>query len=332
VTATNGVPVGAVLGSAIHPAGLTELSRLCEQSGFSELWLAEDYFFTGGVAGAAAVLAATEHVPVGLSIVSSVARHPALLAMEMSTLAHLHPGRLRIGVGGGLAMWLRQMGIEPTSSLAAIRECVTATQRLLAGEQITEQGRQFSFDAVQLAFPVDDAPVYMGVIGPKMLQLAGEIADGTIGSAPTCPEYVSWAREQIAVGQQRSGRSDAHPFRSLSLFSCHPDGDVARGNARGPLGFYMSATGLNALSAAYGIDDELSELLQGDPATFADRMPDRWVDDLVICGTPAECAAKIDAQLDAGADSVSLFPVPADEAAEQFALAAAEVFPLLRTR
>jgi alkanesulfonate monooxygenase SsuD/methylene tetrahydromethanopterin reductase-like flavin-dependent oxidoreductase (luciferase family) len=172
----------------------------------------------------------------------------------------------------------------------------------------------------------------MGVIGPKMLQLAGEIADGTIGSAPTCPEYVAWARGQIAVGQQRIGRDDPHPFRSLSLFSCDPDGDVARANARGPLGFYMSATGLNALSAAYGIDDELRELLDGDPATFAERMPDRWVDDLVICGTPEECAAKIDAQLDAGADSVSLFPVPADEAAEQFQLAATEVFPLLRTR
>ena len=89
-----GHQVGAVLGSAIHPRELMGLSRRCEELGYSELWLAEDYFFTGGVAGAATVLGATSHVPVGLSIVSSVARHPALLAMEMSTLGHQYPGRL----------------------------------------------------------------------------------------------------------------------------------------------------------------------------------------------------------------------------------------------
>src|SRR5919202_6603186 len=128
------IPVGLVLGSQLPPEQIASTARLGEELGFDELWLAEDYFFTGGISGAAAALGATERIPVGLGIVSAMVRHPAALAMEIATLARIHPGRLRPGIGLGVPSWVRQMRLMPRSRVGAMRECVSSLRRLLAGE------------------------------------------------------------------------------------------------------------------------------------------------------------------------------------------------------
>ena len=61
----DGPPVGLVLGSALPPERCVEIAQLGERLGFAELWLAADYFFTGRIAGATAVLGATKRIPVG---------------------------------------------------------------------------------------------------------------------------------------------------------------------------------------------------------------------------------------------------------------------------
>ncbi|NQV05359.1 LLM class flavin-dependent oxidoreductase, partial [bacterium] len=169
--------IGLVMGSAVPPDRLVSGARIAEASGFDELWLAEDYFFTGGISAAAMALSATERIRVGLGIVSAVVRHPAVLAMEISTISAVHPGRLTAGIGLGVPGWIKQMGLFPPSALAAMRESVTSVRRLLAGEELTEEGKVFSFDAVKLTYPETSAtPVHMGVSGPNMLTLSGEVA------------------------------------------------------------------------------------------------------------------------------------------------------------
>ena len=142
----NRPPVGLVLGSHLAPEQIASTARLGEELGFRELWLAEDYFFTGGISGAGAALGATSEIPVGLGIVSAMVRHPALLAMEVSTLARMYPGRVRPGIGLGVPAWVRQMNLMPRSRIGAMRECVSALRRLLAGEELTEEGDYFSFN------------------------------------------------------------------------------------------------------------------------------------------------------------------------------------------
>src|ERR1700754_304966 len=117
-------PVGVVLGSALAPERLPRLAQLAAQGGFCELWFAEDYFFTGGISGAAAALAATDEIPIGLGVVSAMVRHPALLAMEIATIDRMFPGRLHPGIGTGVPAWMRQMGVKPRSPLSALRESV----------------------------------------------------------------------------------------------------------------------------------------------------------------------------------------------------------------
>jgi alkanesulfonate monooxygenase SsuD/methylene tetrahydromethanopterin reductase-like flavin-dependent oxidoreductase (luciferase family) len=260
-------------------------------------------------------------------------RHPALLAMEIATLTRMYPGRLWPGIGLGVPFWVQQMRLMPASPLGAMRECVTAVRKLLDGNELTVEGANFGFDHVKLTYPAlgERVPVYMGVIGPKMLELAGEIADGTVLSVLGSVRYVRWVRERIATGAARAGRSEYHRVVAFVMFSVDRDPVKAKEALRGLIAFYLAAMPDNALTRAYGIVDELQEMLGNGGAPAVEReMPSRWVDDLAVAGDPEECAAKIRRYLDAGADSVALFPVPPAEAHELVRLAAAEILPRLR--
>src|SRR5262249_40204885 len=172
---------------------------------------AEDYFFTGGISGATAALAETSSIPVGLGIVSAMARHPAVLAMEISTLSRMFPGRLLPGIGLGLPVWIEQMGLRPRSDLTAMRECVTSVRRLLDGDEVDGDGKSFDFHNVRLTYPTTErVPLYMGVIGPKMLRLSGAVADGTVVSVLAGTDYLRWARERIGEGMAGAGRPRPH--------------------------------------------------------------------------------------------------------------------------
>ena len=323
-------PVGLVLGSALAPETLPGLARLAEQRGFGELWFAEDCFFTGGISGAAAALAATEEIPVGLGVVSAMVRHPALLAMEIATLDRMFPGRVRPGIGTGVPAWMRQIGLKPKSPLSALRESVTGVRRLLDGEEVSFEGRCFKFDRVKLEHPpATHVPVSMGVLAPKAMRLSGEIADGNVLSVLASPEYVRWARERVAEGAAEAGRDGGRHMATFAFLSIGRDGRAAKEALRKPMAFYLAADGGNALTDAYGISDELDAMLAdgGGAAAVERAMPARWLDDLAVAGEPDECAEKIRRLLDAGSDSVALFPLGGAEPDAVVRAAADDVLP-----
>ena len=143
------------------------------------------------------------------------------------------------------------------------------------------------------------------------MQLSGEIADGNVLSVLSSPAYVRWARERIGRGRAR-GRAQRRRARlaTFAFVSVGRDGARAKAALREPMAFYLAADGRNALTDAYGISDELEAMLEaGGADAVAREMPDRWLDDLAVAGEPDECAEKIRRLLDAGSDSVVLFPI-----------------------
>jgi 5,10-methylenetetrahydromethanopterin reductase len=326
VAAERALDIGLVLGNEIAPENLAELARLGEAHGFDELWMPEDYFFNGAIACAATVLAATERVRIGLGIVSCMARHPAVLAIECSALARMHPGRLTIGVGIGQPAWVRQMGIYPTSQLAALDECVTSLRDLLSGQPVTRDGKSFSFEDVQLTHPATtEVPIYVGVIGPNLLRLAGRIADGVIASIFASAKYLQWMRGHVAEGAGPERR----PLVCFAMLSVDEDASRALDALRPTMAFYLSVLAASPLIEVYGIRDELAALNEGGPERIAAEMPDEWMRDLAVVGTPADCVAQLERLRDAGADSVALFPMPADRSADLIRLAGTDILPLL---
>lgn len=325
-------PVGVVLGSALTPEQIPGAGELAEQLGFAAAWVSEDYFFTGGIASAGTILARTNEIDVGLGIVSAVTRHPALLAMEVATLARMHPGRVTAAVGLGLPRWIAQMGLTPESSLAAVRAGVENLRRLLRGEEVTTTEGPFSYDRIKLTHPLPDAPppVWMGVSGPQMVRLAGEVADGIVVSVMAGVAYVRWARERLAEGADRTSRDPAEiGMNVLTFMSVDEDPARARAAVRHRLAYYLAGRPDSPVTRAYGITEELTAMAAGGPDEVERRMPEQWVDDLAVAGDPAECARKITRLLDAGADTVSLFPCPVERAQDIIRITGRDVLPLI---
>jgi 5,10-methylenetetrahydromethanopterin reductase len=327
--------VGLLLGSSCPPELIPSLAARAEQLGFEELWLSEDYFTTGGIAAAATALAATSTIPVATGVVSAMARHPAVLAMEAATLARLHPGRFRLGVGLGVRDWLKQMGVDPASPLTAMREAITSMRALLAGESVTLAGRAFQFHEIGLEHPPDPPPpIFAAATAPKMLALSGEIADGTVLSVLSSAAYVHWARERIDEGLARRNHDRPHPITTFALCNIDPDPERARAHVRPLASLYLALEPRGPLTDAYGISDTLVDLVaqaRGDPAKAAESLPAEWLEDLVVAGDAAECAAKIQRLLGAGSTSVALFPTPPEQSEQIIEHLARDVLPAVQT-
>lgn len=97
-----------------------------ERHGFDEVWFAEDCFLKGGIGQAAVALASTSRIVVGVGILPAGARNVAFAALEIAFLANLYPGRLMVGIGHGMADWMRQVGAHPSSPLTLLREYLQA--------------------------------------------------------------------------------------------------------------------------------------------------------------------------------------------------------------
>ena len=116
------------------PPFVLEVARELDEGGADQLWVIEDCFYTTAPPLAAAALAVTERLQVGLGILPAVARNAAVTAMEISTLCRLGPGRVLPGIGHGVQSWMAQMGVRTPSPLTTLEEVITVVTRLLAGE------------------------------------------------------------------------------------------------------------------------------------------------------------------------------------------------------
>lgn len=322
-------PLAVCIPPYLPPEQLPGLARTIEQLGYRDVWAAEDYFELAAFSSAGAILGSTIGLRCGIGIVSSVARHPAVTAMEIATLGRAFPGRFVAGIGHGVPAWTAQMGIYPKSPLGVLREVVTVVRRLLEGETVTEHGGHFHCDQIRLSHALPGMRIVTGVLGPRSLELSGEVADGTLGSVLIAPPYLEAAKRHIERGAARSGRT-RHELPVLAIFACDADREKARTAAGGVIAHYIAAMGPSPLTAPLGINDAIAELQSlGDPALVAKEMPGEWVDTLAVAGTPDECAIRVRDLLDAGAAQVCLTVAAVDEMESQLALAAREVLPRL---
>lgn len=286
--------LGAVFLPQLPPERLRDVARAADDAGLEELWLWEDCFRESGIASAAAVLAWTERLRVGVGLLPVPLRNVALTAMEIATLDRLFPQRVSFGVGHGVQEWMAQVGALVESPMTLLREYLTALRALLRGEQVSVAGRYVRLDGVALDWPPASAPaVFAGAVGPRSLRLSGEIADGTILTGGTPPDRVRQARQLLDEGQAIAGRTEAHPV----IVYLH--------TATGP----AAAERLEAERRRWGYDS---------------------TQDIGVAGDARAVAAAIQRWADAGADTVVLQPTPDDPDPEGFVrFVARDVRPLV---
>jgi alkanesulfonate monooxygenase SsuD/methylene tetrahydromethanopterin reductase-like flavin-dependent oxidoreductase (luciferase family) len=205
---TPSVRLAAVVLPSTPPERIESVAREADRVGLDELWLWEDCFKESGIATAAAVLAWTTRLRVGIGLLPVPLRNVALTAMELATLQRLFPDRLTPGIGHGVQEWMGQVGARADSPMTLLREYTVALRALLAGERLTTTGRYVALDDVALDWPPPrPGPLLVGAVGPKSLALAGELADGTILTGGTTPDQVRAARAVVDAAATSAGRS-----------------------------------------------------------------------------------------------------------------------------
>ena len=216
--------LGAVFRPQLPPERLREVVQLADASGLEELWLWEDCFREGGISAAAAALAWSERVRVGVGLLPVPLRNVAITAMEAATLYRLFPGRAILGVGHGVQDWMGQVGARVESPVTLLREHLDALRALLRGERLTTDGRYVKLDDVGLDWPpTGPVEILAGATGPRTLRLSGAAADGTILTSSTSPDGVRRARQLIDEGRQSAARTEAHKVVVYLLTATGPD-------------------------------------------------------------------------------------------------------------
>ena len=204
------VSLGIIFPPDLAPEQLRQVAMAAEESGLEELWLWEDCFAESGIATAAAVLAWTERLRVGIGLLPVPLRNVALTAMELATLARLFPGRLVPGVGHGVLEWMEQVGARASSPMTLLAEYTAALRELLHGQTVSTSGRYVTLDAVGLAWPPQTVPpLLVGAIGPRTLTVAGAVGDGVILTGETTVDQLSEAVRHVRAGRLDASRDGA---------------------------------------------------------------------------------------------------------------------------
>jgi alkanesulfonate monooxygenase SsuD/methylene tetrahydromethanopterin reductase-like flavin-dependent oxidoreductase (luciferase family) len=286
--------LGAVFRPQLPPERLREVVRTADAAGLEELWLWEDCFLESGIATAAAALAWSERLRVGVGLLPVPLRNVALTSMEAATLHRLFPGRVTLAVGHGVQDWMGQVGARAESPLTLLREYLAAMRALLSGERVTVEGRYVKLDGVALDWPPTTAPpVLAGAVGPRSVRLTGEAADGTVLDASMAPDGVRRACRLVDEGRAAAGRTGRHEI----------------------VVYLHTATGP-------GAEDRLrAELERSGHATGGE---------LGVAGDADAVAKAVQRLVDAGADTVVLQPTADEPAPEDFVrFVAEEVRPLV---
>jgi len=182
---------------------LLEVAVAAEQAGFDQLWVSNDLFLRSAPVLAGALAAGTARIGLGIAVMNPYSVHVSELAMLAGTLQEVTGGRALLGLGAGSEQFLGWAGMARTQPLATTRTALAVVRALLGHEDVDRALLPGWFGAQSvLRFPVArPVPVYIGAMGPKMLEMAGRHADGVLPLLYP-PERYADVREHVLAGAE----------------------------------------------------------------------------------------------------------------------------------
>jgi 5,10-methylenetetrahydromethanopterin reductase len=296
-----------------------------EERGFEAVWQAESRLVREATVPMAAFAATTERIKIGSGVVNCWTRNVGLMAATFVTLDDLAPGRVMLGIGAWWEPLATKVGVKRERPLAAMREYIETVRRLIAMENVSFQGDFVDVDDIEIDIVHGDRsarniPIYLGATGMKMMELAGEIADGVLLNYLVSPAYNASAMEHLASGAARAGRTvDEIDRPQLVVCSLDVDRDAALDRARELVTQYLGQQ--PHIGKASGVDqsllDDIAKVLTwpASPEEIRKAMalvPDEVVQMITASGTPDECRAKVREYVDAGCTCPVLYPLGDD--------------------
>ncbi len=276
---------------------IVKLVKLAEDVGFEYAWIT-DHYNNKNVYETLALLAAnTETIKMGPGVTNPYVRSPAISASAIATIDEISNGRATFGIGPGDKATFDALGIEWTKPVSTIKAAIADINTLLAGEK-TEAGA-----ALGGVKKVQDAiPIYMGAQGPKMLETAGEIADGVLINASNPKDYEA-AMPMIKKGIEAAGEKE-FDVGAYTATSIGPDSDAAKNAAKIVVAFIAAGSPppvIERHGLPEGFNTQMGEFLaKGDFGGAIGAVTDEALEAFSVCGTPDEFIPKIEGLAEMG--------------------------------
>ncbi len=298
-----------------------------ERLGVDIAWCAESWGYDAATP-LAYLAAKTTRLRLGSGIMQAVARTPAMTAMTALTLASLSGDRFVLGLGvSGPQVVEGWHGVSFARPMQRLREVITIVRMVTQGERLIYQGEIYQLPLpggegkalVSSARPRSHIPIYLATLGPKSLELTGELADGWLGTS-FMPEHAATFFDHIAAGATHAGRSlsnlDLQVAAGVVSFSDDIDALIA---PRKPgLAFTLGAMGsrqhnfYNEVFRRAGYADvaiEVQDLwLKGQRKEATARVPDELVLKTNLIGTEEMVRERLRKYRDAGVNTLIAAP------------------------
>ncbi len=298
-----------------------------ERLGVDIAWSAESWGYDAATP-LAYLAAKTTRIRLGSGIMQVVARTPAMTAMTAMTLASLSSDRFVLGLGAsGPQVVEGWHGVSFARPMQRLREVIAIVRMVTRGERLTYQGEIYQLPLpggegkalVSSARPQPHLPIYLATLGPKSLELTGELADGWLGTS-FMPEHAAIFFDHIAAGAAHAGRSlsnlDLQVAAGVVAFSDDVDALIA---PRKPgLAFTLGAMGsrqhnfYNEVFRRAGYTDvaiEVQDLwLKGQRKEATALVPDELVLKTNLIGTEEMVRDRIRKYRDAGVNTLVVSP------------------------
>ena len=311
------------------------LALEADRLGYAVAWVAEAYG-----SDAPSVLswvgALTEHIDLGAAVMQIPARTPAMTAMTAATIDTLSGGRFRLGLGvSGPQVSEGWHGVPFAAPLGRTREYVDIVRMALRRETVSYAGKHWTLPlpdgpgkALKLTVhPVrETVPVYLAAVGPKNLELAGEIADGWLAIFYS-PEHSRDMHESLATGARRAGRGTAeNPLAGFDIVPTVPvvlTDDLAQGAAAVSAysALYIGGMGsreknfYNQLAVRMGFEEAAKKVqdlyLARQPRDAAAAVPREFIDSTALIGPRARIKERMSRYADAGVTTLTITPFAA---------------------
>jgi 5,10-methylenetetrahydromethanopterin reductase len=306
--------ISLTLTSGRSPVEMAQLAADAERAGFSTVLVTER---VGDVLAAVPpLIAATSRLTVGTAIANLYLHPPVLTAMSLASLDEQSGGRFVLGLGVANPVLNQGMlGLPDVPPLLMAEEYVGVLRAVLAGQPFA--GRVLSLPTpLTLDRPPmrPRPPIHLAALQPRMLALAGRIADGVILTLMS-PEQLAMAVAVVRAAATDAGRDPA-AVRVVCVLPCclTDDADLARRAARGVVLRFARHAAAGRLFAEHDPGDRMADvraaLAAGDPAGAAAAVPQPVADAFVVQGPAGACRQRVAEYAAAGPDLTVVQPMP----------------------
>ncbi|MGB3943758.1 MAG: 5,10-methylenetetrahydromethanopterin reductase [Methanothrix sp.] len=280
------------------------LAKLAEDAGFDTIWITDHYNNRDVYSTLAILSLATSRVKLGTGVTNPYTRNVAVTASSIGSINEISGGRAILGIGPGDKATFDAMGVAWEKPLSAVRESVGALRELLAKKRVEGSGMK----GAQLAFSPGKIPIYIGAQGPKMLEMAGMIADGVLVNA-SHPDDFKYAVPLIREGAKKAGRDpDEVEIAAYTSFSADKNGEKAANEAKIVVAFIVAGSPETVLSR-HGVKPEEAAAIsgaiaRGDFGSALGAVTEEMIKAFCVSGTPADCRARVDDLLATGVTQI----------------------------